>query len=218
MKPTVSRALCLPLVFASGCYYYGESVDQWSDLDSIITAREPGREFDGMQTYAMPESVADLSEFVDDPEPLTDAYDQDYIDRVAENMADYGWTRVDDIADADVLILNGKVASEYWVSYTYWWGYYPYYIYYPYYPTQTVSWSFPVGSIVTLMIKPDELTNIDDLESVPAIWVATALGAVTDTNTKQRIESAVDQAFAQSDYLMVGDATDPIYDLDAPLP
>jgi hypothetical protein len=217
MTKAAFRLSCVALLQA--CSYTSESIGDQSDIDAIVTVREPEREFDEMRTFAMPESVADLSNLAEDPRPITDAYDQDFIDRVAVNFAEYGWTRVADVAAADVLILNGKVASENWVTFSYWYPYYPYYIYYPYYPYDSVTVNYETGTIMTLMIESDQLETIDDIETVPAIWVATGLGLLeSDESPRTRIEDAVDQAFEQSDYLVVGDPVDPILGLDAPLP
>jgi hypothetical protein len=222
---TTLRFSCVPLALLPGCYYTTETIGDNSGLDAIITMREPDREFDDLRTFAMPESVADLSNLLEDPEPLSDNYDQSYIDRVAERLADYGWVRVGDTADADVLVLNGKVAAEYWVTSTYWYPYYPYYIYYPYYyypyySYNTVTVNFPVGTLITVMLKPDEISMIDDgNESVPAIWTATGIVLLESNDaTKDRVERMVDQSFEQSDYLVVGDAVEPVLGLDVQLP
>ena len=211
---------CSWVALLQGCYYTTETIGDQSEIDAILTTRQPDRDFDGLRTFAMPESVADLSDIVEDPKRLTDAYDQDFVDAVAKNMADAGWMRVGDpIADADVLILNGKVASENWVTISYWYPYYPYYIYYPYYPYDSVTVNYPVGSLLTVMIEPDQLEMIDNIETVPAIWTATTLGLLNSSAPSgPRIEHVIDQAFAQSDYLVVGDAVDPVYGLDVTLP
>lgn len=211
------RLSCVALLH--GCYYTTESIGDPSEIDAVLTVREPDRDFDGLRTFAMPESVADLSNLVDDPRPLTDAYDQDYIDAVADNMAEYGWMRVGDVDDADVLVLNGKVASDHWVTMTYWYPYYPYYLYYPYYPYDTVTVNYETGTLLTVMLEPSRLEMIDDIETVPAIWTATAIGLLSsDAPTGARVEKVIDQAFEQSDYLVVGDAVDPVHGLDVPLP
>jgi hypothetical protein len=217
MSKAALRCSCVVLLQA--CSYTNETIGDQSDIDAVITVREPDREFDALSTFAMPESVADLSNLAEDPRNLSDAYDQAFIDRVAENLADYGWTRIADVATADVLVLNGKVASDNWVTFSYWYPYYPYYIYYPYYPYDTVTVNYPVGTIITVMIESNQLAMIDDIETVPAIWTATALGLLSsDAPTKSRVEGLIDQAFEQSDYLVVGDPVDPILGLDAPLP
>lgn len=210
---------CSCAALLHGCAYTTETIGDSSQIDAVFTVQEPDFDFGALRTFAMPESVADLSDLVDDPRQLTDAYDQDYIDRVAENMADAGWTRIDDVAAADVLILNGKVASDHWVTTTYWYPYYPYYLYYPYYPYDTVTVNYPTGTLLTVMLQPSRMETVDDIETVPAIWTATALGLLSsDASPRTRIENVIDQAFEQSDYLVVGDAVDPIYGLDVPLP
>ena len=102
---------------------------------------------------------------------------------------------------------------------TYWYPYYPYYLYYPYYPYDTVTVNYETGTLFTVMLEPSRLEMIDDIETVPAIWTATAIGLLSsDAPTAARVEKVIDQAFEQSDYLVVGDAVDPVHGLDVPLP
>lgn len=198
---------------SQGCYR--ESFDYWTELDTVVTIREPDRDFSEYRTFAMPEQVFDLSDRIEEPIEVTDEYDQDILDRIAENLADRGWTRVGDVDEADVLVLNGKVASEFSVYYYYYW-YYPYWIYYP---PQTVQANYPVGTLNTIMVKPDETELVDGLDTVPAIWHANAFGVLDVSSTPlQRIEGLIDQEYDQSTYLEVGDAVDPIYGLDVELP
>jgi len=200
----------------TGCYL--NAIDDISELDAIATLRDPGREYGDLRTFAMREEVADLSELADDPIDVDHEYDTVIVRGIARNLAELGWTRTDDAEAADVIVLNGIVAADNWVYYSYWWDYYPYYIYYP---TYTTAINFATGSLITTMVKPDEMESSDGQDVVPAIWFAGSRGLIGSSgrSSEERINDVIDQSFRQSDYLRVGDPVPPIYGIgiDGPI-
>jgi hypothetical protein len=181
-----------------------DSFSSYKDFDTVISVYDPEYEdeFENNRTFAMPEEVFDLSDVVNDPIEHDGKYDQQILDRVAENMAELGYHREvitgdpsEMNTDADVIVYVGAVAQEDWgyVSY-YWYGWYWYY------PT-TVTVNFDNGTIVFTMVDPD-LAD-EEAEVMPVIWSGALRGLLGYHSTSQ-VMSGIDQAFNQSPYLRVG--------------
>ena len=135
-----------------------ESFSSYQDFDVVITAYDPEYldEFENNRTFAMPEEVFDLSDLINDPIEREGKYDQRILNRVAINMAEMGYDRLEITGDpsemnteADVIVYVGAVAQENWGYVTYYW--YGYYWYYP----PTVKVNLDNGTIVFTMVDPD---------------------------------------------------------------
>jgi uncharacterized protein DUF4136 len=169
-----------------------------TDTDIVATFRTPDFDFATVSTYAMPDTVAhsDGSTVIHQEGP----YDPQILTRVAAGLAAMGFTRVPDPNTADVLVTNFSTVTE-WVAggcYDYWyWGWwYPYYGYC--YPTY---YTYETGTVVTLMFRrtPGGGTTPES-----PIWTSAINGLTTGQSSAsitQRINTNIDQAFAQSPYL-----------------
>jgi hypothetical protein len=153
-----------------------------------------------------------------DCENLTHAFDSVILDEVRRELEGLGYVRIDKNANEapDVVMLVGGIAANNWVAYSAypWYYYYPgggywydyYYgwgVYYPYYPVTAVV-NYPTGTIVMDLVS---LKDADpSRKRIPSIWVGAINGllAAGDVNATTRIQSTIDQAFAQSQYLRAG--------------
>ncbi len=140
----------------------------------------------------MPDSVI----HIEDEEDLSRLFDQEILARVAANLEQLGYVRVDS-AQADVHVFNLATSTEYVGSscyppyWDYWYGYPPGW-----------GWCYPVvssyttGTLLTVMIdsgQPDD---------TPAVWLAASNGLLSSSEgTSARIRKNINQAFAQSPYL-----------------
>ena len=177
--------------------YPGDELNP-SDTDIVATFRTPDFDFATVQTYAMPDSVAhsDGSTVIHQEGP----YDQQILTRVAAGLDAVGFTRVTDPNTADVLVVNYSTTTE-WVAggcYDYW--YYGWY--YPYggycYPTY---YTYETGTVVTLMLDRASGTPTT---APTTLWASAINGLTTGQSSAsitQRINTNIDQAFAQSPYL-----------------
>ena len=210
-KKKLGPWIVLACVLAAGVHVVGcaqESFDNYKDFDTVVTAYDPeyADEFTSNATFAMPESVFDLSQFVDDPIEFKGEYEQELLDWVAQNMADLGYDRLEITGDpfemqteADVIVYIGAVAQENWTYgyyYNYWYGWYWYY------PVSGVAINYDTGSVIMAMVDPDLVDEED--ETVPVIWSA-GLRGLLGYHSQSEVEALVDQAFKQSEYLRVGD-------------
>lgn len=146
------------------------------------------------------------------------AYDDEILEAVKRNLEAAGYVRVaaDGSEVPDVMVNVGTIVSNNYVVYYYpWWGYYPYYYggwygdywgwwgYYPYYPPTTVV-NYPTGTLLIQMLSIKDADPVN--ERIPGIWTAAVkvlLEASDEVTATTRINSHIDQAFAQSSYLKV---------------
>jgi hypothetical protein len=189
-----------------GCrpgYYY----DFYDQTDLILTVPEPGRDFGPLASYGLWPEVIDLSNGVENPIEIDhDRVDPALLEAVEQNMDASGYTKVADpeADEPDIVAIVGVVAQENWYLYSYSYWYYDWYWYYPGYYPPVYAVSYPSGSAIVMLVKPDEATIEDDgSKHAPVIWVAGIWGALSDsaTNNIGRAADGVDQAFDQSPYL-----------------
>lgn len=201
-----SVALLLAVAIFVSCYPGDELTV--SETDTVITLFDKNADFTAKLTYAMPDTVLHLVA-EGDKDDISRAYDANILTGIADNMAKLGYTRVTDPGAADVHVLVAVNVRDYtgyayyggWWSY--WWGYYPpYWGWYPYYPAYGVSYDYSIGTVFILMMDPHK-TATDD-KPAPPIWVAGCNGLADKSTNAKRINSGIDQAFAQSKYLGEG--------------
>jgi hypothetical protein len=230
MGPTIVRSMILAAgASLLACHPLG--IDDASETDTVVTRKAKDYDYSANLTYDMPDTIADLctidgSKLPDggsagegsrpnlDCNEITHAFDTTILKEIAREFEALGYRRVDSAAGEkpDVAMLVGALASNNWVAYSYypWYPYYggwpPYYgwgIYYPYYPATSVV-NYPTG---TLMMELVSLKDADtDNQRTPSIWSGAISGLLAqgETTAATRINTGIDQAFAQSPYLKVG--------------
>jgi len=211
-----------------GCY--PSTINDASETDTVVTRKAKDYDYSGNRTYDMPDTVADLCKADNLPEAgvggegptrpnldcneITHTFDDQILKEISRNIEALGYTRVDHDAGEkpDVTLLVGALSSNNWVAYSYYpWDYYCYYypyycgwgIYYPYYPVTSVV-NYPTGSLVMELVSLKDADN--DEQRTPSIWTGTVSGLLSQGSetAASRINSSIDQAFAQSSYLKVG--------------
>jgi hypothetical protein len=169
-----------------------------ADTDVVTTLYDPAANFAGRITYAMPDSVLQIA----DPDlkagSISHQFDQQILDRIAQNLQQLGYTRVANPNTADVLVLP-FVSSTTHVSggcYYYWSYWYPYPGYcYP------VTYTYTTGTLVITMGDANATSETEIL------WFAGINGLMSESGTadiSKRITNNIDQAFKQSPYLGEG--------------
>ena len=93
---------------------YPDEVTNVVDLDTVATFRADSFDFGTVVRFAMPDTVLDLSDEVENPIEVTDEYDQLIIDQVRANLLALGWLESKTETDPapEVVMLLGKVAQE----------------------------------------------------------------------------------------------------------
>jgi len=200
------RALAPSLLVATAPACYPGSLDSAEEALVVATVRDTDRDFTQYGTFAMPDEVYDLSEFVNLPIERDGTYDRRILNDFARGMADAGWERVADPDDpeVDVVLLVGAVATNnfIWVG-TPGWGYYPGwgYLYPPYWSSVNV----PQGTVIGIMVSPSEFDSVT--QGVPVLWGAVIQGVlqIDPARLARQIDASIAKAFEQSPYLQVGD-------------
>jgi hypothetical protein len=150
------------------------------------------------RTYFMPDSIKRLYDGVGSG--INTDYDDEVLDEIANQMEDYGYTRVASESTADVGIYVGAVSSETYVYYPgYWWGYYGWY--YPWYGGYAYSYS--TGSLFVTMIDRDKIDEPSKISG--AVWAGTINGLLDDYigNIAVRVSTGIEKMFEQSPYLRI---------------
>ena len=192
-------------VSLAGCYPDGpDNVDEY---DIVYTNYDQQFSFAGKRTYAIPDSVVKITGAAATGEEVSfinPIYSDLIIARIKSNMDSRGYQLVGNAAIADVVVFpsalevtNITYYYDYW-SYYYGWYYPPGYggWYYPY----PVTTSYTTGTLILSMTYNNHPspTNRDEV-----VWLGLVNGLLEGNNSDypKRINTSIDQAFAQSEYL-----------------
>lgn len=190
----------------AGCYPGGP--DYTDEYDIVYTNYDKEFNFTGKKFYAMPDSVVKITGNVIQGDPVSfikQSYANVILDRIKSNMASRGYTLVSDTALADLILFPAALEVttttyyyDYYWDYYYGWYYGGYYggYYYPY----SVSTSYTTGS---LFLNLSETKNLNPSNKSRVPWVCIINGLLEGSSTaySTRINKAIDQAFAQSQYI-----------------
>lgn len=191
--------MAITVMLLAGCYPHGpESVE---DMDVVLTYFKDEYDFASKQTYARPDRIVKVTgnlEDGDEPVFIPDATATLILNQIDKNMTDLGWQKVGINEDPDVLLAPASWESTtivYYYDYWYWWwgGYYPGWGYYPAYVS-----SYSTGTLVMGLIDP----AVTGANGNPVVqWTGAVNGIMTWTYDANRVNTAIDRAFAQSPYL-----------------
>ena len=170
-----------------------------SEVDTVITVYDDEHDFSTHTTFFIRDTIDQIGE----GEELDDKFDQDIINRTAENMRNIGYQQVNKVDSADIVLLLSKTSSNlvivvpppcYWCG---WPGYPGYPPYYPWYPPGYV-YTYPVGTLFCDMLDPSESGD-----ETAARWTYRVNGLISgsDSFIRDRLNRTIDQAFTQSPYL-----------------
>lgn len=198
------------LAGVTGCYPEHSDPDE---LDIVLTNYDSTYDFDGIQTYIMPDTVIAVTDPDDPSNTVTygHLFDSLLLAKVAEKFDALGYQRVFDTVPEkpDVAVLLNVSATKYWSVYWYdWYDYWGWYDYWPYYYDDGDAYSFPwvitydytVGSLIVQMtdLKPPAGFSPDSLS---VVWIGVVNGLVEGSDVPARISGGIDQMFIQSPYL-----------------
>ena len=196
--------------------YPGE-IDSTAQTDLVITFHQEGFDFQTNQTFAMPDTIVDVSVDSGAPSLLNYAHQDEILAKIAQNLVALGYTRVDaTVVRPDVVVLVSAVAVENYVYYSYpWWPYWGWWggwygpwgyganstYYYPWYPVYSTN--FTSGSLFITMVDPD--VPAPEPAQANSIWSGVINGMLegTDAEILARVNTSISQAFEQSPYLRV---------------
>lgn len=197
---------------------YPDETVTYSDLDIVVTAHDADFNFTDVKTYYLYDSVIHLKDTLN-PEnnvDLSRQFDQDILEMVRQNMANYGYLLESDPEDnaPDLIFTVKAMGTKNYFAYSYYpwyywdWGWGWYYksadYWYPYYPPYwggTYITSYEVGTLIFGLYDVRNATSATD--SIPIIWNADINGLLGSTaaTLERRLEYNINQAFEQSPYL-----------------
>jgi len=191
--------LCIML---AGCYPYSTAYVE--ELDLVLTDYDAAYTFKVNKNYAMPDSIVKVTGNRVEGEPpicVKEPYSSLILNRIESNMTALGYTRVDDLLDADLVLFPSALETtyqQYYYDYYYYWGwYYPYYGWY--YPYQTVT-TYTTGTLLMNLVAAGQTSASGNLHIV---WTGLINGILDyyGSDGDARLTLAIDQSFSQSDYL-----------------
>lgn len=179
---------------------YPEGPEYYEDTDIVFTNYDDEFDFSIMGTYAMPDSIVEITGAVaegEDPEFVNEPFNSQILNNIENNMTSLGWQRVDDPEDADLVMLPAAWTNtsvyyyyDYWCWYWYCgWGYYP-------------NWGYTV-SYTTGTLMMGLVVQGDDYVDPHRVWTGAINGLLSGSYNIGRVSNAIDQAFEQSPYLNV---------------
>lgn len=219
----MKRGFYIVLVFficlATSCVKYPDQYDAEKDKDISLTYYDNTTDFSQYATYSIVDQVGDVGVEGDSLIVTASSKSSLILNKIEENLANYGLQKVDSSANPDLLInahvltLDVEYASYYggywdmgyYYSYDpyyygspYYWGYGGYSYYYPY--SYSYTYSSTYGSL--LMEILDRKNKNETTNQIKMIWTGMVVGTVnSSTGIDERITSGIDECFAQSSYL-----------------
>lgn len=208
MRTIIAGALAV-CVIAAGGGCYPDEIDSVSDLASIVTVVDSQTPLRTARTYAMPDTVlhslrrqgAGVIGHEGDPQILA---------RIRGHFAQLGWREITNLAaeHPDVVVLVGVFEdTNTGTAYTSWWSDWGYWPGWPGYgpdwtwgvPVNSVEFTFESGTLTMVML---DLRGSDPtFKRVPLLWAGAVQGVLASSNLERALVG-IDQAFAQSPYLM----------------
>lgn len=198
--------LAVPFIITS-CYPGGARyVDQ---LDLVYTNYSDEFDFSSVSTFTIPDSIPLVEE---DSRPnnvefVKDPYRSTIISELRAQMEARGYQYVAKSADPDLIIFptastDTETYYYYWGGYWSWWGWGGGWYYPGYYPGYGYATSYEVGTVMVQAVYEDP--NIADGDDKPVVWVGVMNGLLqgSTNSVDQRIESSIQQMFAQSEYFV----------------
>jgi Domain of unknown function (DUF4136) len=204
----------LSTVILASCYPHGAETEE--DLDLVYTNYDDGFDFRSQTTYAIPDSVIKITgDVFNDPDGdgkpqfVSATYSTAILNTINQNMQSYGYTRVPKLSNPDLIILVSAMTTTnvyYYYDWWYWGWWYPYWDpwygwyygggYYPYYVS-----GYRSGSVFIQMINSS--STVIPGENIPVVWssIFNGLAEGSTASITARIQSGINQAFAQSPYL-----------------
>lgn len=199
-------AFTLALMF-SGCRPGG--AEYISDLDVVGTAYTKEIDFSGRKTYAMWDSIPQISsdqlEPGETPEYISQTYANVVTSEIDKQMKALGWTKVGRDQNPDAYIQNASMQNTYvyyYYSYYYYGYYYPYGgWYYPGYYPPTYSTTTTGTLLMMLVDAKTESTSPNGTQ--PVLWIGIINGLMEGSSSSftSRVSKNVGQAFKQSPIL-----------------
>ncbi len=203
MKTKLLIFLAMGMLAITSCTKYPPATSRLTEDLVIYTKYDVSVNFRDYKTFAIVPKITYING--NDSSYLTDANAMALLNRIAADMTDRGFAKVDSNAHPDLGINVTAIKTTtstvyypgwYWGYPAYyspdWWGYPGYDYYYPYYPTYITSYSSGtvIIDLVDFKVKKDN--------KIMVRWNAYIRALLTGNHTQSEILQSVDQAFTQT--------------------
>lgn len=199
MKKIVSYITVLGIILAS-CY--PEGPEYYEDTDIVFTHYDSDFNFSDYGTYAMPDSIVKITgALADDEVPvfIGEPFNSQILTNIENNMTAFGWQRVDDPGEADLVLFPASwTNTTVYYYYDYWCWYYYYYCGWGYYPYYGSTVSYSTGTLVMGLV-----VNGNNYVEPYKVWSGAINGLLSGSYNLNRVTNGINQAFAQSRYLKI---------------
>lgn len=205
----IRSALITSIILLGFTFYSCQPEPAASELvrDMVVqTSFDQSANFSTYTTYSIPlDTIGQIYNEAPNDTIITGSYARLVTNVVNNNFARAGYNRVDRSQDPDVginvFVIRDLTVSQY-VSYPgnyggYFGGYYGYSVFYGYPYVSTY-----ISSSGTLIIEMVDLKNKDAQGNARVIWSAFIGDIITSIDRDAKTQEAVNQAFAQSPYLI----------------
>jgi hypothetical protein len=210
MSRLVLGFVIIPLLLSSCGPDAPSTQDQ---LDLVVTSYQPSFRFDQASTYYLPNQIVVIEDPGTTTEPVDPALSQHVLQTIAAQLNARGYTQLPAGSTTppsifvEVSEMETEVTQEY---YGYWYSYYGGY-YAPFYGSAyAVGWAPVPTAYVTSSTLGSLILNVTDpnhpdtaSKTIPTVWAAVLNGVIdnsTQDQIQQRIDTGIEQAFAQSPY------------------
>ena len=187
---------------------------------SVVTFADSAFDFTTLHTFAMPDTVAHLTNVGVNPVPVTNAFDQTILAQVRADLLARGYTEVDPkVTRPDFVVLSGVSASDNYNAFitanwfTYWgtspvWAWVPngvdpsWTIIYPWFNPGSVVTFQRTTLIVTIVPTTLAVNPLIAQKEIRAVWAGVATSLLGQQNiTQANVQNAINIMFQQSPYL-----------------
>lgn len=177
----------LMLFVFSSCYTdYGLETDNY---DVVITLYDDTFNFGAVTKYYLSDSLKVGND-------INASYKSAIFTELNENFQELGWTKVNTIGAADVIVSAGVTQNTTTVTDGggCWWDYWGYYYCYPSYG---YTYTYTTGTLFVLLNDKNDA----GVENDQPEWVVAINGLADQGNVVSRINTTIEKAFSQSPYL-----------------
>lgn len=209
---TLATAVTLAALVGAAACDDVETDDLTNPLQAtVVTFNDPAFAFGAQRTFSLPDTVLHLTPLNGVPLAVSREHDDAILASIRDNMIARGYVENTNPGSvrSDLILLAGVTASEQyaaWQSYPWFsvWGFFPGWSFEQFSNAWGVTYpwteaSYTRGTIVVDMIATRSVQPLS--QRVSSVWAGAATAALTGAVSDAQIDAAIDEMFAQSQYL-----------------
>jgi hypothetical protein len=209
-KKTFHALLIAATCTLSSCAWYPNDTELLQESDVVLTMYDVNTNFGDYHTFSIVDSIGVIQDNDTTVKRVSNDTTTAVLDRISQNMIQFGYTKVDKAANPDfainvVVIKTLNVAGNFYPGY--WWGFpgyfppdywfngwYGWWYYYPWYPVY--YYTYYTGTMVLDMVdakNPEPVTK-----KLKIVFNTYIRGILDGRHNLDQVLKDIDQAFIQS--------------------